>query len=152
MKNVGVNLQHVTTFRRWSTHWQLSRAIPVSPKRGGRTVGNTSLENVSAAHSHKFVKREGHVAGVRRTRKRVAPVGRTVAVSPQSFSPCKVHGISFTWLPAGPAARHPALTPRGASVVLVERFATLTALRPGLGTAAAHHVWPLFAYTMRINL
>ena len=149
-------------------HPQSSRAIPVSPKHGGRTVSatpvwRTSLQCIATSF---FRKREGHVAGVRRTRKRVAPVRRTGCTLQLSWmrtahlksclSAKASTLVNFTAYLVGrfrgPADRHPTPTPRGASGDLVEKSATLTAPRPGLGTGAARHLLPLFAYTMRINL
>ena len=39
------------TFPKMDTHWQSSRAIPISQKHGGRIISNTSLENQSAVYS-----------------------------------------------------------------------------------------------------
>ena len=74
-----------------------------------------------------------------------------IVVSPQSFNPCNVHGISCRSLPVDSAGRPTTLTPL-AGAVLIQRSATQTTPRPGFKTGAAHHVWPLVAYTMRINL
>ena len=60
-----------------------------------------------------------------------------IAVSPQSFNPCNIHGISCRSLPVDPAERPTTLTPRGAGIVLIQRSATLTPPRHRLGTGSS---------------
>ena len=115
--------------------------IQSNPSQSETWWPNTRQHQLENQFAMAIYKRQGNVAEVRRTRKRVAHVARTgctvqmscgwglrtfVAVSPQNFSPCNVHGISCKPLRVDPADRPTALTPRGASIVLIEMFATLT--------------------------
>ena len=151
--------------RRWTPIGNRPKLVGnIVAEQSAQPVWRTSLQCIATSLKNRKVM--WLECGVRHTRKRMAHercTGCTVqlswmgprtfiVVSPQSFSPCNVHSILCRSLPVDPADRPATLTHEEQVLFWLEGSATLTTPRPGLGTGSAHHLWPLVAYTTRINL